>query len=370
MPIAAAGHVPPLLSSFVERVQTLSETDLKVYSLVVLGSILTTLGIVLACISPYIAFTVHPMVATAGPPIPIIAGALVTHVARQTPVKEAPIRPIGSPPVLGREREGCNCWTIAGLVALFNLPVFARLQEDNTSPLGKAYQQYVDDKRLGRKVSRVDAQEIRVWLSQLTGVPSLYRVSPQSSVQHSPRNLIEAFLRLHGSAPNLLEYHVTAEGAKTDLFVANRTPITCFDLEHEVYAPLPSVKEGFDRFFNRLETTPSRTTEISHRFERPPTDFFVGIGQSDPEGKFECEVEVNETLTFSETIMGEKASYQCDAFFGHQSDSRESGHWVVGVFVNGHWWLVNDRSARYLTPEEARQMRNTSPYIHYSRAHP
>lgn len=368
--------------------EKLSSTDLKTYSLVVLSYLLIGIGILIACSSPYIAFTIHPMVAMAAPVAPIATGVWVytlTSNAQEVHSKEVSDSHI--PSLRGIVNRGQNCWLNAALQAVFNLPVFRkRLEKCSTysskvGPLASAFQQYEADQCDDRKkVSGVDSQKIRLWLSDALGKKKNseeHKISPDIWIPEDPLIFMKHFLLMLGhSLPVVKEVQITKEYGKATVVSSSKDEtIDCIDLSCYFFEGIIPVHQAFDKYFDA--TTPTHkdvdgkkirtgARTIKRSLESSPEDFFVQFNSTTEYGlKLRRELDV--PLELNKKQFGEGTTYRCDFFFIHEGSHSEEGHYKAAIFLNGHWWLANDSLVTALSSARASELLKTSPFVHYSK---
>lgn len=269
----SAIHTQPLSQAAIERKEGLSLTDVKTHALVVLSYLLIGIGILIACSSPYIAFTISPMVAMAAPVVPIALGVKVkTMVQYPTEVGLQHLDDSHIPSIRGIHREGLNCWLNAALQVVFNIPVFRKRLERCSAyswklgTLASAFQQYEADQcHEGKRVSEVNSQKIRDWLSNglgknKQGIPI---VNPDSDRGDCPMMFMDYYLSQMGHpVPIEKSYGVNQK----------ETRLNRFDLTNQyVDTKNPSVQKAFEEYFPQV----SSKDIPRKRLKFPPEDFFV-----------------------------------------------------------------------------------------------
>ncbi len=366
----------------VERKEALSVTDLKTHAIAVLSYLLIGVGILIACSSPYIAFTIHPMVAMAAPVVPIALGVKLKTMI-QYPLEVHPIDIEGDPHVpklRGIKNGGANCWMNSALQAVFNLPFFRNELERcsayswRVGAVAQAFQQYQADQCHDAKtVSEVDSQKVREWLSKGLGKNSSGQdvLTTNISSQECPMDFIHYFLRQVGHPlPLIKEYQITKETGLDPVMTASKdTRIDLFDLSGFYFAETPPMLSAFNNYFHLEQKTLNGSRTISKRLQSPPEDFFVGLSLAgDDMIKRNKVIDVPMELSFTKKQFGDYASYKCDLFFIHKGDHTNYGHYEAAICLNGRWWLANDSSVTALSTKKAQEMVRTAPFVHYSKA--
>ncbi len=360
-----------LIQGSFERKEFLSLTDVKTYSIVVLSYLLIGIGLLIACSSPYIAFTIHPMVAMAAPVVPIALGVLGLERLGQrdtTPFFKPTLSTNGAPP--GISNTNNNCWIIAVLQLMCNAPYYKKaFNEINTRPLpeddkGDSFVAYMGMRPLlsayftyhhtKKPTCPINAQKLREWLCKGNPDISLDR-------QEDPIALLEFFHSKMGCFLPLKQQIDSGEIKECQEFIIPTPPD-----ESRTFT------EVFGEFF---QTKTDRGATIKRWFTIPPEGFVIQskcFNYTPDKGQIKVagETEFPAILKLTkDQCPSEQASYTPDAFVVHHGMTISGGgHYTAYVKRSGKWWhLDDDLPPKQVSTGEAKTKRQSAYLIHYKK---
>lgn len=340
----------------------LSTTDWKTYAFVALSHFLIALGVGLAVASFYFAPILHPIILLSSSITFIVLG-IWAH-PRKTEIEDQP---------LGLKRKGFNCWMNASLQLISNTAAYQKLMENlplkrygKLQKLSSAYEQYQQELENppSDRVSKVNTQELREWLSKATGT-----VSKDAWEQEDPKDFFAFFLRQTEHPLPTLTNKTSRDGRVYAVEKSNKKHYFTL-LPHLKNTSEVDLKDLFHDFFNDN----FGSSKVVRSYEKTPDDFLVHLYRfcENKKGKItknQTKIQKALELSFSDKEFGEAAKYQCDGFLVHNG-SFDQGHFITYVRKKGKWWEANDTNIRMMSNADAEKRLGNAYIIHYQKIKP
>lgn len=371
----------------IEQNQGMSKTNLKTHAFVILSYLLFGIGLALACSVPYFAVIANPVFALMAPILPIALGVLGL---RYTSKPDQIFIPLsvqsyvqGQP--LGLVNGEANCWMNSAFQMLSHTPSYQKLITRLSSemdcpsltfyPLVSAFNRYTQEmkSRVGRAVSSVDTQMLRLMLSRLHP-----EISNDVAVQVDPMTLIE---ELHCRAKAFLplqQQRITEVNGRV-----KKGPLDNVSSEIGIYLPMDrDHHKSFETMFNDYFHTilnENQKDVVKKSFSQAPEGFLVKAGRfgyvlgnyaNHDEGQRKIsraiDFPLNLQLTKDQCPI-EQASYEPDAFIFHEGRRTLSGHYIAYVKTDGKWWELNDQKVTSIGDKAIRQKLSNAYIVHYAK---
>ena len=368
--------------------QKLSTTDWKTHCFVVLGYLLIGIGILLTFGSYYLSTMMHPMAAVILPVAPLTVGIYsVNKLLNKTSLSSSKTFMKNQP--LPLKNGACNCFLNAAFQMICNSDAFAHIFKKSSYvkllPLIDTYWQYKKEQRENTSsdyVSKIDTQDLRLWLSKLRS-----EISPKITKQHDPMTLFEELYSIANTHLDLNQ-QITRKYANGANVPEKSTKCQFINIDLDIN---PNQNERFSKLFHRFfhttfndtVTTTSGIFNADHIqkkwFTKPPDDFLVVARRytvdeqtRDKNGKF-LEKDVRNLIDFpinlqltKEQCPSKQENYFVDSFIV-QRGTLSSGHYIAYIFKNGQWFEANDARISLINEATAQEQLERAYIVHYQK---
>ncbi|NGX38933.1 MAG: hypothetical protein KR126chlam1_00250 [Chlamydiae bacterium] len=403
--VQAADPLLPVHQAPPSKEESLSKTDWKTHSLVVLSTLLIGIGVSLAVASIYFAVIVHPMAALL-PAVPLILGvAMATEHDKRKPIKAPPstVDPLtrylqkqmqGMPYPIGIHNDSANCWINSVLQILSYLcqgqsSFRNRLQKaENLSPLFSAitHLEMEMNSSTPPAISSLNTQRLRLWLHN-TIMPE----APIDEGRHvdSAELLVKILDAMQCTIP-IEEQNIIKEKGKSDKKSIREAPYSLVALgmkpnkkesfmtllKRFFYSGFESENEKIAREIGKSEESSDegKTVETKKCLLSSPEDFFITLNRftynksSKRTEKIHHPIDVSFSLELSESQCKseDRKNYFVNAFIEHEGLSANSGHYIAYILVGKQWFLLSDhKEVKPISLTDAKKALERAYIIHY-----
>lgn len=314
-------------------------------------------------------------------------------------------------PPTGLVNRGANCWAIAVLQLLINVPHFyyhiVRNLPPNLAPMRELIAQYLLDEGQKAPVSRMDANGLRELLHREMGI-----VGPRV---HENADAVEAFSMIAGSIPG---FHIPP-GERFDPTRHRRSNLFHFVIQHKkrynfpdegirpadyspdgsrtiweergkIDASIPNrlsiqleeiLAKVYDNPYSPVTDDPTRFGDISlHpqeetiRYQIPPMQLTIGFNrfryniERRARLKIQTKIDVplHYTLPSNISLDGRAASYHLQGVIIHTGGT-EHGHYYACIRKGTTWFLCDDQRVQPISEERAKEIARNAYLVTYER---